>query len=239
VVNRTVKRILIAVIALVVVIGGGTLLYTKVINKADKEFSQSDVDARLDATTTTPGNTAGTTTGSADGVDGEWQIGGESEVGYRVNETINLVDTTANGRTTSITGSLTIAGTTATAGEFTVDMATFTSPESRRDSQFRGRIMEVDKFPTATFTLTAPLDFVQIPAEGGTVTVPATGDLTLHGVTKSVTFDVQATFKNGRIGVLGQIPVTFADYDIANPSFASVTTEDHGLLEFVLVFVRA
>ena len=66
----------------------------------------------------------------------------------------------------------------------------------------------------------------------------ATGDLTLHGVTKSVTFEVKATFKNGRIGVLGQIPVTFADYDISNPSFASVTTEDHGLLEFVLVFVR-
>lgn len=236
--NRTLKRILIAVIALVVVIGGGTLLYTKVINKADKELSQSDVDARLDATTT-PANTAGATTGTADDVDGDWTIGGESEVGYRVKETINLVDTTANGRTTSITGSLTIAGTTATAGEFTVDMDTFTSSESRRDGQFRGRIMEVDQFPTATFTLTAPLDFVQIPAEGGTVTVQATGDLTLHGVTRSVTFDVQATFKNGRIGVLGQIPVTFADYDIANPSFASVTTEDHGLLEFVLVFVRA
>ncbi len=41
---------------------------------------------------------------------------------------------------------------------------------------------------------------------------------------------------NGKIGVLGNIPVVFADYSIANPSFGGVTTEDNGLLEFVLVF---
>jgi hypothetical protein len=50
---------------------------------------------------------------------------------------------------------------------------------------------------------------------------------------------VQATFKNGLIGVLGQIPVVFAEYEIPNPSFASISTEDHGLLEFVLVFARS
>ena len=130
--NRTLKRILIAVIALVVVVGGVTVWYVFFYDQADKEFSQSDVEARLDVTTV-PGSTA-------DGVDGEWQIGGDSEVGYRVNEVINGLEKTANGRTNSITGSLTIAGTAATAGEFTVDMATFESSESRRDGQFRGRI---------------------------------------------------------------------------------------------------
>ena len=126
-----------------------------------------------------------------------------------------------------------------TAGEFTVDMSTVSSDEGRRDSQFRGRIMEVDQFPTATFVLTQPIDFVQIPAEGGTVTAQATGDLTLHGVTLEVSFEVKATFKNGRIGVLGQIPVKFEDYSIDNPSFGPVSTEDNGLLEFVLVLDRA
>jgi len=51
-----------------------------------------------------------------------------------------------------------------------------------------------------------------------------------------VTFDVTAQQQNGRIGVLGSIPVVFADYSIANPSFGGITTEDEGLLEFVLVF---
>lgn len=233
------KRVLIGVVALVVVVVAGTVIYTKFINQADDEFSQQDVNERLDATTTTGSDgSGGTTAPVGDGVDGTWTIGGDSEVGYRVDETINGLDTTANGRTKSITGSLSITGTVADEATFTVDMTTFTSSESRRDGQFNGRIMEVDEFPTAVFVLTEPIDFQQIPSDAGSVTVDATGDLTLHGVTKSVTFELTATFKNGRIGILGQIPVTFADYDIENPSFATVTTEDHGLLEFVLVLDR-
>jgi len=233
------KRILIGVVALAVVVAVGTIVYTKFINQADDEFSQEDVNDRLDATTTSGADgTGGTTAPAGDGVDGIWTIGGESEVGYRVDEKVNGVSTTANGRTKSITGSLSLTGTVADEAEFTVDMTTFSSPESRRDGQFNGRIMEVDKFPTSQFVLTEPIDFEQIPTDAGSVTVEATGDLTLHGVTKSVTFELTATFKNGRIGILGKIPVVFADYDIENPSFATVTTEDHGLLEFVLVLDR-
>lgn len=233
-----VKRFLIGLVTLVALVAIGTIVYTKFINQADDEFSQQDVNDRLDATTTSGAGTGGTTAPAGDGVDGTWTIGGDSEVGYRVKEKVNGVGTTANGRTKAITGSLTISGTAADTAEFTVDMTTFTSSESRRDGQFNGRIMEVSKFPTSTFTLTEPIDFQQIPTDAGSVTVNATGDLTLHGVTKSVTFELTATFKNGRIGILGQIPVTFADYDIDNPSFATVTTEDNGLLEFVLVLDR-
>jgi hypothetical protein len=40
--------------------------------------------------------------------------------------------------------------------------------------------------------------------------------------------------------VAGDIPVLFSDYNIQNPSFAGfVTTQDHGLLEFLLVFSKA
>jgi len=40
--------------------------------------------------------------------------------------------------------------------------------------------------------------------------------------------------------VLGQIPVLFSDYNIQNPSLGGfVTTQDHGLLEFLLVFTKA
>ena len=118
-------------------------------------------------------------------------------------------------------------------------MTTFKSDESRRDNQFNGRIMGVDQFPTSTFTLTSPIDFGEVPADGATITATATGDLTLRGVTKPVTFELQATFKNGRVGVLGNIPIVFADYGIPNPSFATISTEDNGLLEFVLIFDKA
>jgi polyisoprenoid-binding protein YceI len=244
------KKIVIGVVVLVALVLGGSFLYAKVFNKADAEFNQGDVIDKLNGTTTTAAvvvdsstptsDTAGpTTTAAPAGVDGNWAIAADSEVGYRVNESINGFDTTANGRTNAITGQFTIDGTKAMAGDWTVDMTTFKSDESRRDGQFKGRIMAVDQFPTSTFTLTQPIDFGAVPADGQTITASATGDLTLRGTTKSVTFDLQATFKNGRIGVLGQIPVVFADYGIPNPSIATIVTEDNGLLEFVLIFDKA
>ncbi|MDQ3469796.1 MAG: YceI family protein [Actinomycetota bacterium] len=47
--------------------------------------------------------------------------------------------------------------------------------------------MDVEQFPGATFTLTAPIKFGAVPATAQPVTASATGDLTLHGVTRSVT----------------------------------------------------
>ena len=259
------KKIAIAVAALVVLVLGGSFIYAKVINKADPKFGQSDVNAKLDAATTTVGSVSTATVGtsttvapvvstpavtapqssavaaetSTTGIDGTWNIKEGSEVGYRVDESINGFDTTANGRTQSITGSMVAAGTTINEGQFTVDMATFSSDEGRRDAQFNGRVMDVSTFPTSTFVLTAPIDFGSIPSDGGTVNTTATGDLTLRGTTKSVTFDVQGTFKNSLIGVLGQIPVVFADWNIPNPSTGTITTEDNGILEFVLVLQHA
>jgi polyisoprenoid-binding protein YceI len=255
------KKIVGAFLALIVLGLGAAFVYAKFINKADPAFGEDDVNARLDAATTTVAlDAAVTTTTAAAGVapiaatvpavtqtttvaevakagaaDGVWNIKEGSEVGYRVNESISGFDTTANGRTQAITGTMLAEGTKITKGEFTVDMTTFKSDESRRDEQFNGRVMEVATFPTSSFILTAPIDFGAIPPDGGSVTATATGDLTLHGVTKSVTFDVQGTFKNGLVGVLGQIPVVFADYGIPAPSLGPVKTEDNGLLEFVLV----
>ena len=168
-----------------------------------------------------------------------WRITDASELGYRVKEILFGVDTEGVGRTDQITGNLAIAGSTVTQAEFVVDVASITSDESRRDSQFRGRIMSTDEFPTATFALTQPIELGVEPAEGVSVTATAIGQLTLRGVTNPVTFDVTAQLQNGQIGVLGNIPVVFADYGIANPSIGGITTEDNGLLEFVLVFVPA
>ena len=158
---------------------------------------------------------------------------------YRVEEVLAGVNTTAVGRSNEIEGVLTIDGTAATVVDITVQIENITSDDSRRDSQFTGRIMSADEFPTATFQLTEPIEFGSIPTGGEQVTATATGELTLRGVTNPVTFEVTAQTTDGRIGVLGSIPVVFADYGIDNPSFGQVKTEDDGLVEFVLVFERA
>jgi polyisoprenoid-binding protein YceI len=241
------KIVFISVIVLVLGIAGGYayLLWAK--DDAPAALGTTDLDQALTTPPTTgeppataaTATTATTATTAAAGVDGTWTISQDSTLGYRVQEVLGGVDTEGAGRTNQVTGELTIAGTQVTAVEFTVDMASVTSDSDRRDGQFRSRIMSTDEFPTSTFVLTSPIDIGAVPAEGVTVEATATGDLTLRGVTNSVTFPVQAKLESGRIGVLGTIPVRFSDYGIPDPSNAFATVKDNGTLEFVLVLDRA
>jgi polyisoprenoid-binding protein YceI len=99
--------------------------------------------------------------------------------------------------------------------------------------------MDVHDYPTATFKLTQPIDLGALPADGVTVSVPATGQLTLHGTTKTVTTTIAAKRTGGTIEVNGTIPVVFADYGIPNPTFGPATTEDHGEIEFLVAFTKS
>lgn len=248
----------------ILVVGYGLIfLYAKVLNDGPEALDQDDLATALaeptgDATadgappaastttiaapvttvspvTTRPDSSESTVAPAALGA-AEWAITDASDLGYRVKEILFGVDAEGVGRTNQITGSMTIEGTQVTAARFVVDVSSIESDDSRRDNQFRGRIMSTDEFPEAVFELTEPIELGAESAEGVSVEATATGSLTLRGVTNPVTFDVTAEQANGRIGVLGNIPVVFADYEIANPSTAGITTEDNGLLEFVLVF---
>jgi polyisoprenoid-binding protein YceI len=251
---------LLGALAVLVLGYGAIFLYAKVINDSPDEFDTSDLDAALadddpgtppptdppagdpaeaepsDSSTTAPERTgpAGDSAGGR-----AWSITDGSQVGYRVKEILFGVDTEAVGRTDQVTGTFVIEGTQVVSGDFVVDVATIESDDGRRDGQFRGRIMSTDEFPEATFVLTDPIELGTEPADGVEVATAATGELTLRGVTNPVTFDLTAQQENGRVGVLGAIPIVFADYAIANPSIGGITTEDEGLLEFVLVFEPA
>ncbi|MEL7208536.1 MAG: YceI family protein, partial [Actinomycetota bacterium] len=149
-----------------------------------------------------------TTEGAAEGgevsvaaepeIDGAWTVAAGSEAGYRVVEDLGeILDFEAVGRTDQVTGTIEISGEQVTAGSFEVDVASITSDDGRRDTQFMGPIMNAAEFPTATLVLTAPL---AISASGVSGTM-ATGDLTLRGVTQPVQFPVEAQVVNGQIEV--------------------------------------
>ena len=232
--------------AVLVVVGvglvyGGILLWTKVIDPPEDRFDSDDLAAVVDVTTTVADSSGSTTIPTPDGdeLSGLWMVTDGSEVGYRVKEVLGGVDTEGVGRTDDVSGTLTIEGTSIIATTFEVAVATITSDSTRRDSQFAGPIMETAVHPTATFQLTQPIELGSIPAPGTTVTAIAVGELTMHGVTRDVSFEVSARMDNGVIGVLGSIEVLFSDYEIDNPSNGFVTTGDTGLIEFVLAFARA
>ncbi len=199
-------------------------------------FIEGPAPAKLELPTSS--STSSTAPGSAvssSSLDGVWNVGTGSQAGYRVNEVLVGQNATAVGRTTKVWGSMTISGSTVTKAMFTVDMASVVSDQSQRNARFDGPIMDVSQYPTATLTLTAPIDLGTIPAEGAVAQYNAEGDLTMHGVTKSVTFPVTAERVGSDIDVLADIPITFAEWNIANPSIGGfVTTANSGTLEVLV-----
>lgn len=237
-------------LALVVLATAGTWIYINLIKEDAPERLTLDSGATGDSgatstivpgeSTDTTGVTDTTTAGSSSstGVDGTWKVSSGSQAGYRVKEVLFGQSTEAVGRTDDVTGQIAIAGTSVTSGSFTVDMTTVASDESRRDNQFKGRIMDVASFPTSTFKLTQPIALASLPDDGTEVNVKATGELTLRGTTKRVTIDLAAQRSGSNIKVAGSVPIVFEEWGIPNPSFGPAETEDNGELEFLLVLVR-
>ena len=192
---------------------------------------------------------ASSSSSSGEGLDGTWNvdesIGSFSDfsgsfVGYRVDEELATVGAaTAVGRTPNVTGSLMLDGTTITAVDITADLTTLQSDESRRDGQLRRQALETDTFPTATFSLTQPIELGSVPADGQVIQATAIGDLTIHGVTKSVEIPLEARLSGDVVTVTGSIDILFADYSISRPtSFAVLSIADHGTMELQLQFTR-
>jgi len=185
-------------------------------------------------------------TGSGDipgaGLDGTWSLlsGAESFAGYRVGEElVGIGVTEAVGRTGGVTGTLELEGSTLTAVSIEVDMTSLRSDDDRRDGAMSRQALQTGAFPTAGFVLTEPLDLGSIPAEGVAVSVTAVGDLTLHGVTKSIAMPLEAQLVGERIVVIGSADIVYGDFDIQLPSAPIlVGVEDHGLIELQMTFAR-
>jgi polyisoprenoid-binding protein YceI len=215
----------ISVIAAVVVLGVvaavvGTNLYT------------SSENAKASATPSVAASRAPSTIDDAD-LSGAWTVGGDSEAGYRVHEVLNGSDVTVTGRTDSVTGSATVDGTAITKATITVQVADIATDSAQRDSYFRDSAMDAAAFPTATFTLTEPIADA-VPSGTGTTKVDATGNLTLHGVTKPVTATLEVGLNGDGVDISGSIPVTFSDYDVQAPSLGFVKVDDSGAVEFLV-----
>lgn len=191
------------------------------------------------------GAAAGTVPGSVPtSADGTWTTmtgQGDAYVGYRILELFaaDTVKKEAVGRTNALVGELVIDGSTVTAATITADVTQLESDQAERDAAVRERGLETDAFPTATFTLTAPIELPGEPVVGREITVEATGDLTLHGVTKPVTVPIEAVWTGATVEVVGTVPILLADYGIERISVPLVTIDEQGSLELQLVFTPA
>lgn len=187
------------------------------------------------------------------GIDGTWNVDTSigtftgiddtsgNFVGYRVQEQLaGIGANTAVGRTPKVGGSLTIAGTKVTAVEISADLTALKSDDNNRDGRLRDQGIETGQFPKATFKLTTPIDLGTVPADGKEIAATASGQLTLHGVTKEVQIALKAKLSGSTIVVTGSLPIVFADYSIQKPeSFKVLSIDDHGTMELQLFFTHA
>lgn len=215
----------ISVVAAVVVLAVvGVVVGTKVYTNSE--------NAKASAAPSVAASRQASTLDTAD-LSGAWTVGGDSEAGYRVHEVLNGSDVTVTGRTDSVSGSATVDGTSITKATITVQVADIATDSDQRDSYFRDSALDTSAFPEATFTLTEPVADA-VPSGSDTRTVRASGELTMHGVTKDVTAELQIGLNGDGVDISGSIPVTFSDFDVQAPSLGFVTVDDSGAVEFLV-----
>lgn len=225
--SRLTKILIAAGLGIVLVVGGGLFLAYKLFIETNPK-----PPAKITKTTTVGG-------GSLDGTYRVAPGDASNFVGYRVQEQLvgGAIDQTATGRTSDITGSFTITGTTVRDVSVTADLRTLTSDRSQRDNAIKDQGLESNRFPEAKFVLTAPIEEPNLPSAGQTVNTTASGDFTLHGVTKHVQIPVQGRWDGRDVQVVGRLHIVFADYGIQAPRSAVVASIDNqGDMEFQIFF---
>jgi polyisoprenoid-binding protein YceI len=198
--RRWLRWTAVILLALVVVVVGGTSIYVHL----------STAPAAL----TLPKNAGPEPSGSSDGatVDGVWNAGQGSIVGWRAEQVLIGQQSTLVGRTGRVWGSITISGGTVSQGSFTVDMAALTSGESQSTQR---SVFDVSAHPTATLALTGPIALGTIPLDGAVQRYPAAGTLRVHGSTHAVHFTISAERVGSSISVLADINFPFVDWNIS------------------------
>lgn len=195
------------------------------------------------------GGAGGGDEGGDAGVEGDWTVDTSlgsfddftgTYAGYRFDEELAGVGAnTAVGRTPDVSGTMTVAGDQVTTADIEVDLRTLESDNGTRDSALRSRGLETDRFPTATFSLTEPLTLPAGVLDGERASVDATGDLTVHGVTREVTVALEVELSGTAAAVVGQAPVVLGDFDIDPPTgFSVLSIDEQGLFEFQIFFTR-
>ena len=163
---------------------------------------------------------------------------------YRVREQLVGVSflNDAVGMTEALEGVLVIrpdGSVDASQSRLTLDLSTFSSDQDRRDGYLRRVVFEVEQHPMAVFVPTRTVGSpFPVPSEDPDVRVPIVGfqligDMTLHGVTTEITWNVLATYDDdGVVEGKALTSFSFSTFDLMTPNLAFLlTVEDEIRLE--------
>jgi polyisoprenoid-binding protein YceI len=101
--------------------------------------------------------------------------------------------------------------------QFSLLVKSFHFDKALMEEHFNENYLESDKYPKSTFTGTIT-DITKVNfAKEGVYTVSVTGDLNIHGVSKTTTTAGTVTVKAGNVSVHSKFIVKLSDYSISVP----------------------
>ena len=169
-----------------------------------------------------------------------------SSASYRVTEQLVGVDfpNDAVGTTSKVRGFMAILpdGGVAPGSKLVIDLTSMSSDQNMRDGYIRNRTLETAKFPEAVFVPTEVKGVPKMVPSTGQLGVSLTGNLTIHGVTKPVTFRGIATIDPRSSTVAGRAltTITFGDFGLTKPTLARLmSVQDKITIELVYKFKRS
>jgi polyisoprenoid-binding protein YceI len=241
--NRRLTFGVVAVVVLLALAGGGAYVYFF------SSLRTSPQQLGLQTPSPAPIASASASASTTD-LAGQWTVGTGSVVGYRVKELFAGQTTKheAVARTSTVSGGITVAGDTGsgyqiTSISITANLAALHSVDqvagrdvSQRDGVV-SRQLDVQQFPSATFAATAAS--IPGPVTASKVSTTVQGDLTIHGVTRTVTATVQSQVAGGKVEVAGSASFAMSDFGVSPPFAPFVTVDGQVVVEFDLFLARA
>lgn len=148
-------------------------------------------------------------------------------VRYRVREQLARIEfpSDAVGETGAVTGTIVIAddGTIAPAeSKFVVDLRGLKSDSDMRDGFIQHRTLETEEYPLVEFAPRSIAGLATPPQSTGELNLTVTGDMTVHGTTRPVTWEVTARADDGVFTGTATTAVTFEDFGLTKPRVARV-----------------
>jgi polyisoprenoid-binding protein YceI len=176
-----------------------------------------------------------------------WTIAAASKATVSVREQLVGVSLPSDAVLTATGGAgafaLNADGTFSADSKITFDLSTLASDNRDRDNFIKQDTLQVRQFPKAEFVPTKTAGLATPLAANGTFTFKLTGNLTIHGKTKEVTFDVVATRSGGDLTAKATLnpSVKFGDFGMTAPtvSFRVVSIVDEIRLVVDLVATGA
>ena len=175
------------------------------------------------APATTPAATATTAT-TAVAATSIWTVSSTSKAVVSVREQLVGVSLPSDAVLTATGGSGTFAlksdGTFSSDSKISFDLTTLSSDSRDRDNFVKQDTLNTRQFPKAEFVPTKTSGLTLPLASAGTFTFTLTGNLTIHGKTKDVTFNVVAKRNGGDITATATLAPTvkFGDFGMSAPS---------------------